>query len=148
MSILNLGEIALDYYDKIKPRNIVNGFEKNVLIREDANVCVFVTSDYVPKDGDVIFRCQLRNGYTDIQLYRNKTVRLLSKEEWQILLNAMNGIIIQDAMDVRQGLSFEVEDTDPELAKKIRSFSTEEASRIYSDIKKFWDREIGFDYFK
>lgn len=148
MNTLKLGEIALDYYDRLRPRNIVNGFEKNVLIREDANVCVFVTSDYIPQDGDVIFRCQVRNGYTDIQLYRNKTVRLLSTAEWQILLNAMNGIIIQDEMDVRQGLSFEVEDSDAELAKKIRSFSKEEASRIYSDIKRFWDREIGFDYFK
>ena len=89
----------------------------------------------------------MRNGYTDIQLAKNKTIRLLSKEEWQLLLNAMNGIILQEEMDVRQGLSFEVEDTDPELAKKIRSFSSDEAKRIYSDVKKFWDREIGFDYF-
>lgn len=147
MNTLKLGEIALDYYDSLKPRNVYSGFEKNILIREDSNVCIFVTSDYVPQEGDVIFRCQIRNGKTDIQLYRNKTVRLLSKEEWQLLLNSMNGIIIQEEMDVRQGLSFEVEDTDPELAKKIRSLSIDEAKRIYSDVKKFWDREIGFDYF-
>lgn len=47
---------------------MISGYERNVLVRDDFDNCLFVTSEYKLQPGDNIFRCQTINKQTVISL--------------------------------------------------------------------------------
>lgn len=68
-SVLKLAEKAQAFYEQGRSRTLVSGYERNVLVREDVqNAALFVTANYEPQQGDVIFRCQTVNRETVITL--------------------------------------------------------------------------------
>ena len=68
MEILKLSEKAQTFYESTRSKNLVSGYEKNVLTRVDQSNCLFVDSGYKPCPGDVIFRCRTINQNTVIDL--------------------------------------------------------------------------------
>ena len=68
MNAIAFGQTAKEHFESIMPNNISNGWEKFV-VTDGAN-CLIVRSDYRPKDGEIVFHCQIRNGIACAELYR------------------------------------------------------------------------------
>ena len=68
MNILELSKKAQNFYESTRTKTLFSGYEKNVLVREDAENCLFVNSEYVSQPGDIIFRCRTINQNTVIDL--------------------------------------------------------------------------------
>lgn len=150
-NILNLTEKARNFYESTCSKTLVSGYEKNVLVREDNDNCLFVNSDYELQDGDVLFRCKTINQNIVIDLYKTYVSpfsKLFTEIEWKEILNSMNGIMVIPDVDVREQIAGEVEGTNPEAAKKISALSLKDGEQLNELIKMFWDHQIGYDYFK
>lgn len=68
MNAIQFGQTAKDHFESIMPGNISNGWEKFVCT--NGTDCIIVRSDYKPKDGQMVFHCQIRNGLASAELYR------------------------------------------------------------------------------
>ena len=67
-NMLKLSKKAQNFYENTRSKTLVSGYERNILVREDAENCLFVKSDYDRQKDDVIFRCQTINQNTIIEL--------------------------------------------------------------------------------
>lgn len=150
-SILDLTYMVRNFYENSCSKTLVSGYEKNVLARFDSQSCLFVNSEYELQEGDVIFRCKTINRNTVIDLYKtyvSPLSKLFTEDEWKEILYSMNGIMVIPEVDVRDQIAGEVEGTIPEAAKKISALSLKDGEQLNELIKKFWDHQIGYDYFK
>lgn len=68
MNTLELAKVAQAYYDKLKAPSLAQGWEKYVVT--DGKTCMFVKSDYEPKQGEAMFFLSVRNRNTSCQLYK------------------------------------------------------------------------------
>ena len=94
MNITQIAEVARKYYDKLRQPSVVQGWEKYVLT--DGSSCLFVKSDYIPKQGEAVFyittrncntMCQLHREYTPIDKY---TLRSIDNLHWEARDNEAN----------------------------------------------------------
>lgn len=128
---------------------MVSGYDRNILVREDYENCLFVDAKYTPQPGDVIFRCRTINQQTIIELAQQipalpelETIGLrgaFTKEEWPIMLNATNGLLHIPEIDPRDEIAGEVEDENPELGRKIRSLSKTDGYALLNATQVFWN---------
>lgn len=56
--------IVEDYYNSARPSYTRNGYEKNVLIDTDSERCLFVSSDVLPQENELLFRLKTAGGQT------------------------------------------------------------------------------------
>lgn len=68
MNTLELSKVAQAYYEGLRAPSLVQGWEKYVVT--DGKTCMFVKSDYVPKQGEAVFFLVVRNRNTSCQLYK------------------------------------------------------------------------------
>lgn len=68
MTTLQKSQSAIEYYESMRSRTIVSGFEKNVLT--DGYTSIFCKTDHTPGPGEAIFRLETRNGKTACQIYK------------------------------------------------------------------------------
>jgi hypothetical protein len=68
MTTLQKAQSAIEYYESMRSRSLVSGFEKNVLT--DGYNSIFCKTDHNPGPGEVIFRLETRNGKTACQIYK------------------------------------------------------------------------------
>lgn len=149
--ILNLSLKAQNFYENSRVKSISSGYERNVLVREDAENCLFVDSNYDLQPGDFIFRCKTINYATSIGL--SKCLPVLpdvpglmeialkgkfSKEEWKIVLDIMNGYLHSPELDPREAISAELDDH-PDVSKKIKSLDKTDGYALLWAISTFWD---------
>lgn len=71
MNLAELSDVAKKYYIRVKEPSTVQGWEKYVLT--DGTNCVFVKSNYIPKQGETVFFLQMRNCNVMCQLYKEYT---------------------------------------------------------------------------
>ena len=69
MTILQLSKIAQAYYEGLKAPSLAQGWEKYVAT--DGEQCLFVKSDYEPKEGEAVFFLATRQHNTSIQLWKD-----------------------------------------------------------------------------
>lgn len=145
--ILELSRKAQDFYEKTRGKSVYSGYERNVLIREDFDNCLYVDSTYVPQPGDTLFRCRTLNQQTVIELKiqvpeaesLNK-IALKGKftgGEWLNMISHMNGILRTPGMDPRDELAGEMESS--ELLEKIKALTKVEAEILLREIETFWN---------
>ena len=67
-NVLALSAKAQEYYEKTRGKMMISGYERNVLVREDFENCLFVNSDYELMPGDYVFRLKTVNRSTIIEL--------------------------------------------------------------------------------
>jgi hypothetical protein len=68
MTTLQKSQTAIEYYESMRSRTLVSGFEKNVLT--DGYKSIFCKTDHDPGPGEVIFRLETRTGKTSCQIYK------------------------------------------------------------------------------
>lgn len=68
MSIIEMSNMAVRYYDSLKKKGLPQGWEKYVATNGQS--CIFVKSDYEPKENEAVFYLQTRNFQTLCQLYK------------------------------------------------------------------------------
>lgn len=146
MHVLELTSKAKAYYESIRPKTMVSGYEKNILVSENYPEALDVDGNYQPEPGDHIFRCQTINSQTSIKIKtaipngpKMEEIALKGKftqEEWQIMLKAMNGIMPVPEIDPRTEIATEIEDES--LAFKIESLSLLEGHVLINEIVRFW----------
>ena len=73
MNILQLSQAAQDYYDSLKAKSLVHGWEKYVAT--DGSHCLFVRNDYEPSENEAVFYCVVRNRNTMCQLHKVGQIR-------------------------------------------------------------------------
>lgn len=145
--ILSLGAKAQQFYESTRSRSLVNGYERNVLVREDYENALFVDSRYIPQPGDTIFRCRTANQQTIIELAQSIPVSTdlvtiavkgkFKEEEWKAILNAMNGVLHTPELDPRDEIAGEVES--PDLEKKILALSKTDGYALLQVVQTFWN---------
>lgn len=69
MTTLELSKVAQAYYEGLKAPSLAQGWEKYVAT--DGEQCLFVKSDYEPKEGEAVFFLTTRNRKTSIQLWKD-----------------------------------------------------------------------------
>ena len=69
MTTLELSKVAQAYYEGLKAPSLAQGWEKYVAT--DGEQCLFVKSDYEPKEGEAVFFLTTRNRNTSIQLWKD-----------------------------------------------------------------------------
>jgi hypothetical protein len=146
MHVLELTKKAKAYYESIRPKTMVSGFEKNILVSETHPEAVDVDSNYQAEPGDHIFRCRTINSNTSISLKlsipngpKMEEIALKGKfteDEWQTMLKAMNGIIPSPEIDPRTELSAEMESY--KLSRKIEELTLLEGHVLLNEIIRFW----------
>ena len=149
MQILQLSAKAQQFYEQGRPRNMISGYERNVLTRHDFDNCLFVDAEYTPQPGDTIFRCKTINQKTIISLKTSipESENLVeislkgkfTREEWLAMLEVTNGLIFSPELDPRQNLAGELDDDyERELIEKIEQMSVMEAKMLLREISLFW----------
>lgn len=66
MPIIQLSKVAQAYYEGLKAPSLAQGWEKYVAT--DGEQCLFVKSDYEPKEGEAVFFLAVRNRRTMCEL--------------------------------------------------------------------------------
>lgn len=66
MAIIQLSKVAQAYYEGLKAPSLAQGWEKYVAT--DGEQCLFVKSDYEPKEGEAVFFLAVRNRRTMCEL--------------------------------------------------------------------------------
>jgi hypothetical protein len=150
MNILQLSERAVKFYEASRPRNLYSGYEKNVLVRNDSESCLFVDARYMPATGDVIFRVSTINQATKIDLKYSAPEESplrgkFSREEWIEMIDKMNGVLASSEIDPREEVAGELEND--ELAAKVRELSKQEGEALLTSIAGFWDNEKALENF-
>lgn len=69
MTIIQLSRIAQAYYEGLKAPSLAQGWEKYVAT--DGEQCLFVKSDYEPKEGEAVFFLTTRQRKTSVQLWKD-----------------------------------------------------------------------------
>lgn len=69
MTIIQLSRVAQAYYEGIKAPSLAQGWEKYVAT--DGEQCLFVKSDYEPKEGEAVFFLTTRQRKTSVQLWKD-----------------------------------------------------------------------------
>lgn len=69
MTILQLATVAQAYYEGLRAPSLVQGWDKYVAT--DGKQCLFVKSDYEPKDGEAVFFVTTRQRNTSIQTWKD-----------------------------------------------------------------------------
>lgn len=148
MSILSLSAKAQKFYESTRTKTLYSGYDKNVLVRNDHDNCLFVDSNYLPVPGDTIFRLRTVNQQTVIDLKTHvpdekplEEIALkgkFSQNEWATMLKAMNGIITTPEIDPRQEIAGEVDN--PVLEEKIMALTLTDAHILLREIKNFWNQ--------
>lgn len=146
MHILSLSAKAQTFYESGRSRTMISGYERNVLVRDDFDNCLFVDSDYRPQPGDNIFRCQTINQQTVISLKISipkqpdlAEIALKGKfthDQWLAMLKATNGLLFSTVIDPRDEITGEV-DT-PDLQHAIQSLTKAEGQILAQQIQLFW----------
>jgi len=145
--ILSLSAKAQQFYENTRSRGMVSGYERNVLVREDYENCLFVDSKYIPQPGDTIFRCRTMNQSTIIELAQSiptlpdlEIIAMKGKfteQEWKTILDSMNGLMHSPEIDPRDEIAGEVEN--PELEKKIQALGKTEGYALLKAVQAFWN---------
>ena len=65
MTIIQLSRVAQAYYEGLKAPSLAQGWEKYVAT--DGEQCLFVKSDYEPKEGEAVFFLTTRQRKTSVQ---------------------------------------------------------------------------------
>lgn len=68
MTELKLSKVAQEYYEGLRAKSIVQGWEKYVAT--DGEQCLFVKSEYDPKPGEAVFFIATRMRNTSVQLWK------------------------------------------------------------------------------
>lgn len=68
MKLLELSRHAQAYYERLRSRNLAQGWEKYVVT--DGTSCMFVKSDYEPEKGEAVFYIVVRNYNISVQLHK------------------------------------------------------------------------------
>jgi hypothetical protein len=68
LNILQLSAIAQDYYENLRSRSMLHGWDKYVAT--DGEHCMFVHSDYEPRRNEAVFFLTTRNKFTSVQLHK------------------------------------------------------------------------------
>lgn len=76
--IMYYADVAEDYYNAACPSYAQNGYEKNVLLDTETEECIFVPSEVIPEEGELLFRCRRAKGITITTL---KTPKKEKKEK-------------------------------------------------------------------
>lgn len=151
MSILNLSAKAQAFYEASRGRSLVSGYEKNVLVRDDSDSCLFVDATYNPQPGDTIFRCRTINQNTAIDLKTQVPADASSfalkgrftTKEWIAMLGAMNGVTRVVGIAPRDELAWNIPNNDA-LSNKIKALTLEEGEVLMSEVERFWQEETPF----
>lgn len=69
-NILKLSAVAQDYYENLRSRSMLHGWDKYVAT--DGEHCMFVHSDYEPRRNEAVFFITTRNRSTSVQLHKPK----------------------------------------------------------------------------
>lgn len=69
MTIIQLSRVAQAYYEGLKAPSLAQGWEKYVAT--DGEQCLFVKSDYEPKEGEAVFFLTTRQRKTSVQLWKD-----------------------------------------------------------------------------
>lgn len=151
MSILKLSAKAQAFYEASRSKSLYSGFEKNVLVRDDSDSCLFVDANYAPQPGDTIFRCRTINQNTAIDLKTQvpayaSTFALKGRfttREWIDMLGAINGVMRTIGIAPREELAGNIPDNDA-LSNKIKALTSEEGESLMAEIERFWQNDISF----
>lgn len=146
MSILFLSAKAQTFYESGRSRTMISGYERNVLVRDDFDNCLFVDSDYRPQPGDNIFRCQTINQQTVISLKISipkqpdlAEIALKGKftrDQWVAMLKGTNGLLFTTVIDPRDEITGEMDN--PELQHAIQNLNKTEGQILAQQIQLFW----------
>lgn len=68
MNVLQLAQVAQEYYEGLKAPSLAQGWEKYVAT--NGMTCMFVHSDYNPQPGEAVFFLATRNRQVSCQLYK------------------------------------------------------------------------------
>ena len=155
MNILELSKKAQSFYENTRSKSLYSGYEKNVLVREDYNNCLFVDTNYQPQPGDTIFRLRSINGKTAIDLKTQVPAEpsleelalkgKFTREEWLVMLDKMNGVLHTPEIEARSAIAAEVEN--PEIEQKISLLSPVEGKILLREIQRFWNNNLNTDEF-
>jgi hypothetical protein len=155
MNILELSKKAQSFYENTRSKSLYSGYEKNVLVREDYNNCLFVDSNYEPQPGDTIFRLRSINGKTAIDLttqvpeapsLEDLAIKgKFTRDEWLEMLDKTNGLIFSPEIDPRSQISEEVENK--RLEHKILILNPVEGEFLKREIQRFWNNNLNTDEF-
>lgn len=63
-NVMYYAGIVEEYYNAARPSYTRNGYEKNVLIDKNTMKCIFVSSDVMPQDNELLFRMKTAGGQT------------------------------------------------------------------------------------
>ena len=154
MSILKLSAKAQAFYEASRGRSLYSGYEKNVLVRDDSDSCLFVDATYSPQPGDTIFRCRTINQNTAIDLKTQvpadaSTFALKGRfttKEWIAMLGAMNGVMRTIGIAPHEELAGNILNN-AALSNKIKALTSEEGESLMAEIERFWQDEIPFTVF-
>lgn len=69
MTIIQLSRVAQAYYEGLKAPSLAQGWEKYVAT--DGEQCLFVKSDYEPKEGEAVFFLTTRQRKISVQLWKD-----------------------------------------------------------------------------
>lgn len=69
MTIIQLSRVAQAYHEGLKAPSLAQGWEKYVAT--DGEQCLFVKSDYEPKEGEAVFFLTTRQRKTSVQLWKD-----------------------------------------------------------------------------
>ena len=69
MTIIQLSRVAQAYYEGLKAPSLAQGWEKYVAT--DGEQCLFVKSDYEPKEGEAVFFLTTCQRKTSVQLWKD-----------------------------------------------------------------------------
>lgn len=69
MTIIQLSAVAQAYYEGLKATSLAQGWEKYVAT--DGKQCLFVKSDYEPKEGEAVFFLAVRNRNVSCTLHKS-----------------------------------------------------------------------------
>lgn len=155
MNILELSAKAQRFYKNARSKTLNSGYEKNVLVREDYENCLFVDSSYELQPGDTIFRFRTLNGNTVIDLKKQVPEQpsledlalkgKFTRDEWIEMLDKTNGLIFTPEIDARSQISDEVENK--RLEHKILILDPVEGEFLKREIQRFWNNNLNTDEF-
>jgi hypothetical protein len=69
MKVLQLSKVAQAYYEGLRAPSLAQGWDKYVAT--DGEQCLFVKSDYEPKEGEAVFFLTVRNRNVACTLHKS-----------------------------------------------------------------------------
>lgn len=103
-NIIYYSQLAEDYYDASCSDHTFNGYDKNVLVDKMSGSCLFVPGSINAEEGQLIFRCNRKNGQTIINL---KAAPYVAKKKVKTLQGELKTIYVDSLLE--DGSKFEEE---------------------------------------